>query len=115
MGRLFQLQNLGIIGNPLPADILNVYHEPNGLKKLLEFMLDHLNGKNFFEYFSIFDRELFKIETKILTLRNSKLVWVQDLDKVKLTKKLTGEIDLKIDRETIREVTESGSRNWPIN
>ena len=45
MGRLFQLQNLGIIGNPLPPDILNVYHEPNGLKKLLEFMLDHLNGK----------------------------------------------------------------------
>ena len=45
LGRLFQLQNFGILGNPLPNDILSLYHEPNGLKKLLEFMLDHLNGK----------------------------------------------------------------------
>lgn len=43
LGRLFQLQNFGILGNPLPNDILSLYHEPNGLKKLLEFMLDHLN------------------------------------------------------------------------
>ena len=51
LGRLFQLQNFGILGNPLPNDILSLYHEPNGLKKLLEFMLDHLNGKTVIFFF----------------------------------------------------------------
>ncbi|CAI9744046.1 Hypothetical predicted protein [Octopus vulgaris] len=42
LGKLFQLQTLGLQGNPLSPDILNRYNEPNGTQKLLSYMLDHL-------------------------------------------------------------------------
>uniref|UniRef100_A0A3Q2PFM3 poly(A)-specific ribonuclease n=1 Tax=Fundulus heteroclitus TaxID=8078 RepID=A0A3Q2PFM3_FUNHE len=42
LGRLFQLQTLGLKGNPLSQDILNLYQEPDGTRKLLNFMLDNL-------------------------------------------------------------------------
>ena len=45
LGKLFQLVILGLKGNPLGPDILQMYAEPNGTKKLLEFMLDNLHGK----------------------------------------------------------------------
>ena len=51
MGKLFQLQKLGIQNNPLPADIMGMYNEPNGMRKLLEFMLDNLHGKLIFDIF----------------------------------------------------------------
>lgn len=73
LGRLFQLQTLGIkgeqkplrrdgrrlqegvtgdhvpvvvAGNPLSQDILNLYQEPDGTRKLLNYMLDNLAGKS---------------------------------------------------------------------
>ena len=51
LGKLFQLQKLGIQNNPLPADIMGMYNEPNGMRKLLEFMLDNLHGKLIFDIF----------------------------------------------------------------
>ncbi|MBN3320127.1 CNO6L protein, partial [Atractosteus spatula] len=42
LGRLFQLKTLGLKGNPLSQDILNLYQEPNGTRKLLNYMLDNL-------------------------------------------------------------------------
>ena len=45
LGKLFQLVILGLKGNPLGPDILQMYAEPNGTKKLLEFMLDNLHGR----------------------------------------------------------------------
>ncbi|XP_067895285.1 CCR4-NOT transcription complex subunit 6-like isoform X1 [Heterodontus francisci] len=58
LGRLFQLQTLGLkdclpsmvctnslaklAGNPLSQDILNLYQEPDGTRKLLNYMLDNL-------------------------------------------------------------------------
>uniref|UniRef100_A0A8C5E718 poly(A)-specific ribonuclease n=1 Tax=Gouania willdenowi TaxID=441366 RepID=A0A8C5E718_GOUWI len=42
LGRLFQLQILGLKGNPLSQDILNLYQEPDGTRKLLNYMLDNL-------------------------------------------------------------------------
>ena len=45
LGRLFNLVILGLKGNPLGPDVLQMYAEPNGTKKLLEFMLDNLHGK----------------------------------------------------------------------
>ncbi|XP_055290341.1 CCR4-NOT transcription complex subunit 6-like [Moschus berezovskii] len=42
LGRLFQLQTLGLKGNPLSQDILNLYQDPDGTRKLLNFMLDNL-------------------------------------------------------------------------
>uniref|UniRef100_A0A4W3HDU6 poly(A)-specific ribonuclease n=1 Tax=Callorhinchus milii TaxID=7868 RepID=A0A4W3HDU6_CALMI len=44
LGRLFQLQTLGLKGNPLSQDILNLYQEPDGTRKLLNYMLDNLAG-----------------------------------------------------------------------
>ena len=44
LGKLFQLVILGLKGNPLGPDILQLYAEPNGTKKLLEHMLDNLHG-----------------------------------------------------------------------
>lgn len=41
---------LGLIGNPLSKDIMNIYAEPNGTQKLLTFMLDNLQGKKNFLY-----------------------------------------------------------------
>lgn len=43
LGKLFQLMILGLKGNPLSPEILSVYAEPNGTRKLLEFMLDNLH------------------------------------------------------------------------
>lgn len=34
-------------GNPLSQDILNLYQEPDGTRKLLNYMLDNLAGKWF--------------------------------------------------------------------
>lgn len=45
LGKLFQLVILGLKGNPLGPDVLQMYAEPNGTKKLLEFMLDNLHGR----------------------------------------------------------------------
>ncbi|XP_012684080.2 CCR4-NOT transcription complex subunit 6-like isoform X1 [Clupea harengus] len=42
LGRLFRLQTLGLKGNPLSQDILNLYQEPDGTRKLLNYMLDNL-------------------------------------------------------------------------
>lgn len=33
-----------MIGNPLSQDILNLYQEPDGTRKLLNYMLDNLAG-----------------------------------------------------------------------
>lgn len=33
------------VGNPLSQDILNLYQEPDGTRKLLNYMLDNLAGK----------------------------------------------------------------------
>lgn len=78
LGRLFQLQTLGLkgeaffeglyvqnkhaiflirpennisfAGNPLSQDILNLYQEPDGTRKLLNYMLDNLAGNNGHRY-----------------------------------------------------------------
>ncbi|OWK55269.1 CCR4-NOT transcription complex subunit 6-like [Lonchura striata] len=42
LGRLFQLQTLGLKGNPLSQDILSLYQDPDGTRKLLNYMLDNL-------------------------------------------------------------------------
>ncbi|KAG9480620.1 hypothetical protein GDO78_012207 [Eleutherodactylus coqui] len=42
LGRLFRLQTLGLKGNPLSQDILSLYQEPDGIRKLLNYMLDNL-------------------------------------------------------------------------
>ncbi|XP_029456311.1 CCR4-NOT transcription complex subunit 6-like isoform X3 [Rhinatrema bivittatum] len=42
LGRLFQLQTLGLKGNPLSQDIFSLYQEPDGTRKLLNYMLDNL-------------------------------------------------------------------------
>ena len=51
LGKLFNIYKLGLKGNPLHQDILNLYNEPNGTRKLLEYMLDNLHGKKCFEIF----------------------------------------------------------------
>lgn len=47
LGKLFQLQVLGLQGNPLSKDVLTLYGtgEPAGTNKLLTYMLDNLQGK----------------------------------------------------------------------
>lgn len=47
LGRLFQLQVLGLAGNPLCQDVLKLYSEPNGTHRLLMYLLDSLQGKIF--------------------------------------------------------------------
>lgn len=42
LGKLFRLTELGLLGNPLPTEILNLYTEPNGVTKLLTYLLDNL-------------------------------------------------------------------------
>ena len=42
IGKLFRLQSLGLMGNPLPAEIYSIYTESNGLQKLLTYFLDSL-------------------------------------------------------------------------
>ncbi|KAM8765307.1 CCR4-NOT transcription complex subunit 6 isoform 1-T3 [Rhynchonycteris naso] len=44
LGKLFQLQTLGLKGNPLTQDILKLYQEPDGTKRLLNYLLDNLAG-----------------------------------------------------------------------
>ncbi|NXL94316.1 CNOT6 protein, partial [Alectura lathami] len=44
LGKLFQLQTLGLKGNPLTQDILNLYQEPDGTRRLLNYLLDNLAG-----------------------------------------------------------------------
>jgi len=47
LGKLFQLQVLGLQGNPLSKDVMALYGngEPAGTNKLLTYMLDNLQGK----------------------------------------------------------------------
>ncbi|XP_053214681.1 CCR4-NOT transcription complex subunit 6-like-B isoform X3 [Panonychus citri] len=42
LGKLFKIANLGLDGNPLTQEILVIYKEPNGVQKLLEYLLDNL-------------------------------------------------------------------------
>jgi hypothetical protein len=44
LGKLFQLQVLGLQGNPLSKEIMALYGEPSGTHKLLSYMLDNLQG-----------------------------------------------------------------------
>ena len=39
-------QILGLKGNPMNPEIMAFYNEPNGTRKLLEFMLDNINGES---------------------------------------------------------------------
>lgn len=45
IGKLFNLQNIGLKGNPLTMEIQAVYSDSNGTLKLLSYMLDNLAGK----------------------------------------------------------------------
>ena len=53
LGKLFNIYKLGLKGNPLHQDILNLYNEPNGTRKLLEYMLDNLHGKKTFSNYYV--------------------------------------------------------------
>uniref|UniRef100_A0A673M512 poly(A)-specific ribonuclease n=1 Tax=Sinocyclocheilus rhinocerous TaxID=307959 RepID=A0A673M512_9TELE len=44
LGKLFQLQTLSLKGNPLAQEILNLYQEPDGTRRLLNYLLDNLAG-----------------------------------------------------------------------
>ncbi|XP_052005955.1 CCR4-NOT transcription complex subunit 6-like isoform X2 [Xyrauchen texanus] len=44
LGKLFQLQTLGLKGNPLPQEIMCLYQEPDGTRRLLNYLLDNLAG-----------------------------------------------------------------------
>ncbi|XP_026679283.1 CCR4-NOT transcription complex subunit 6-like [Diaphorina citri] len=44
LGKLFQIQILGLHGNPLSKDYMKIYNEPNGTQKLLSYLLDSLQG-----------------------------------------------------------------------
>uniref|UniRef100_A0A674ASD2 poly(A)-specific ribonuclease n=1 Tax=Salmo trutta TaxID=8032 RepID=A0A674ASD2_SALTR len=44
LGKLFQLQTLGLKGNPLAQEILNLYQEHDGTRKLLKNLLGNLSG-----------------------------------------------------------------------
>ena len=41
MGRLFQLQTLGLNGNPLQSDLIELYSSPNGTYELIGYLLDN--------------------------------------------------------------------------
>lgn len=47
LGRLFQLKALGLQGNPLPADLLSLVEESNGVENLRNFLLDNVTGRYF--------------------------------------------------------------------
>jgi len=51
LGRLFQLQVLGLAGNPLCQEVMKLYSEPNGTHRLLMYLLDSLQGKIMIIYF----------------------------------------------------------------
>ncbi|XP_056587183.1 CCR4-NOT transcription complex subunit 6a isoform X2 [Triplophysa dalaica] len=42
LGKLFQLQTLGLKGNPLAQEIMILYQEPDGTRRLLNYLLDNL-------------------------------------------------------------------------
>jgi len=42
MGKLFKLQILGLKGNPLSSDIMQLHSEVNGTDKILSYLLDNL-------------------------------------------------------------------------
>lgn len=42
--------NISFAGNPLSQDILNLYQESDGTRKLLNYMLDNLAGNNGHRY-----------------------------------------------------------------
>ncbi|XP_016140559.1 CCR4-NOT transcription complex, subunit 6b isoform X2 [Sinocyclocheilus grahami] len=44
LGKLFQLQTLGLKGNPLTQEIMTLYQEPDGTRRLLNYLLDNLAG-----------------------------------------------------------------------
>ncbi|XP_069508747.1 CCR4-NOT transcription complex subunit 6 isoform X1 [Ambystoma mexicanum] len=44
LGKLFQLQTLGLKGNPLAQELLGLYQEPDGTRRLLNYLLDNLSG-----------------------------------------------------------------------
>lgn len=52
LGKLFQLQVLGLQGNPLSKEVMALYGngEPAGTNKLLMYMLDNLQG-NWRDYY----------------------------------------------------------------
>lgn len=50
LGRLFQLQVLGLTGNPLCQEVMKLYSEPNGVHRLLMYLLDSLQGKICYYY-----------------------------------------------------------------
>lgn len=54
IGKLFNIIILGLVGNPLPKDIMAIYSEPNGTQKLLTYMLDNLSGKPYKNFGSKF-------------------------------------------------------------
>jgi len=45
IGKLFQLQILGLKGNPLCKDLMDLYEEANGTQKIVALMLDNLHGE----------------------------------------------------------------------
>lgn len=45
---------ISFAGNPLSQDILNLYQEPDGTRKLLNYMLDNLAGKSQWLFFYLF-------------------------------------------------------------
>ena len=42
LGRLFQLQTLGLNGNPLSSQLVDLYSLPNGTYELIGYLLDNL-------------------------------------------------------------------------
>jgi len=70
LGRLFQLQVLGLAGNPLCQEVMKLYSEPNGTHRLLMYLLDSLQGKiiyfvrsihNESVYFSLLHKKFYKL------------------------------------------------------
>ena len=46
MGKLFKLQILGLKGNPLSSDIMQLHSEVNGTDKILSYLLDNLQSES---------------------------------------------------------------------
>jgi len=43
---LIIFQILGLKGNPLPPEIIALHSEPNGTRKLVDYLLNNLDGKS---------------------------------------------------------------------
>ena len=43
LGRLFNLDVLGLKGNPLSNEYLSIYSEHNGVSRLISYMLDNVS------------------------------------------------------------------------